>query len=183
MSKSALNNKKQKEAKKIVSNKTINLIPIAFYDDENECFVKQNSEVFDLLQFKTKNLLTSDDNTIEEDIFKITGYLRTTLYDVKIIAINFAVDTHQQQQYFKHKIELCKNNVFREMLERKLIEVSDIAKNKTQREYYLMIFSANNDSINDDRLKALQSLGGLITTVKKEKKIQVLKRINNKAKG
>ena len=159
------------------------LIPIVSYDDELQTFVMKNETVkyLDILQIKTEDLINK--SIYEKDYLNMqwAKFYKTCAADIKIISLNFPTDTSEQQRYIQYKIENCKNPVFKEFLEIKLSELKTIERNRSDREYYLMIFAEDSEQLFDVRQIINSSLGAqnLCYSLEKEKKKKIFYRFNN----
>lgn len=158
------------------------LLPIIRYDDNNNCFEMKNGKYMDLIGITTKDLEALSYDEMEWDILSFARFYKTFGSDVKIIGMNFPTNTKPQQQYVIHKLKTTKNEIYKHFLSEKLSELEWIEKNRTDREYYLMFFS-DSPLKHKDNINILQkSLGanGLVFFMNKEKKIQILFKLNNK---
>jgi len=158
----------------------VDLLPIVKI--EENCFVDKNSRYIDLLSIETKDLDSASENEVNYDIYSWTKFYKTFRDDVKIISLNFPTNTKEQTRYVQRIINKTKNDVYNYFLESKLSELEYIENNRTNREFYLMIFSKNLEQHKDNLNILTKSIGGkgLVETMTLEKKIQILFKINNK---
>ena len=165
-----------------ISKTTIDLLPFVKYNDKEDCFEMKNGGYMDLLEIRTKDLATASDDENDLDILCILKLLRTFSNDIKIISLNFPTNTKAQQQYVQHKIDNCRNEIFKRILETKLEELQFIESNKTDREFYLMFFSDTLNQHIDDLNVIFKSLNSrnLVMQLSKEKKLQIIYKLNNK---
>lgn len=167
---------------KKITKTSIDLLPFVKYNDKEECFEMKNGSYMDLLEIRTKDLATASDDENDLDILCILKLLRTFSSDIKIISLNFPTNTKMQQQYLQHKIDNCRNEIFKNILETKLEELHFIESNKTDREFYLMFFSDTVNQHIDDLNVIFKSLNSrnLVMQLSKEKKLQIIYKLNNK---
>lgn len=171
-----------KDKKVKISKDTIELLPFVKYNDDENCFEMKSGKYMDLLEIRTKDLGTASDDENELDIYCIVKLLRLFANDIKIISLNFPTNTKMQQQYVQHKIDNCRNQIFKNILENKLEELQFIEKNRTDREFYLMFFSDTVNQHTDDLNIIVNTLNSrnLCLQLNKEKKLQILYKLNNK---
>lgn len=72
------------------------LIPIADYDEELDCFVNQDGTYMNLYQINSKDLVSSDVDDIEMDCFKWAKFHKTYYSDVQILTMKFPSNTQKQ---------------------------------------------------------------------------------------
>lgn len=163
---------------------TRELIEIVGYDNNHNCYVCKDNSLIDFVQIISKDLINAADDDVNYDCLKFAKMYKLYAPDLKIIAINFPVDTSEQQEYFRHKINVTKNQAFKNILNRRLKELEWISKNNTAREYYYMMFLKDYEELDkcrnvmDSTLRT--GMDGLIQFVDKEKKDQIVFRMNNK---
>ncbi|WP_148873228.1 hypothetical protein [Serratia marcescens] len=165
-----------------ISKTVLNIIPIATYNEERGYYNCKNGLIIDIVQFVCKDLTTTNAQDIEFDIIAITKHFRTYAGDVKIISINIPTDCSNQIAYFTRKIERCKNNIQKKILQKKLNEEIWIEKNRLNKEFYYMFFSYSPENHEENLKNILNSLHqcGLVKTLDRDKKDAVLYKLNNK---
>lgn len=159
------------------------LIPITGYDQDLSCYSMKEGYM-DLLQIRSKDLVTASEDEVEYDILKFCKLYRLYEEDVKLLVMNFPCNTKIQQEYLQRKMNRTTNMIFRENLQRQIDELVWLEKNNTTREFYLMIFAKTLEELDENRrlLKSTLHTGrdGLIETIDDEKKHKILYRLNNK---
>ena len=178
--------KKNKTVKK--KSEETSILPYADYDIEYDCICYKDLELYmDILQVRTKDLYNASEDMITFDVIRMTQLFRKYAGDLKIIATNFPSDTKQQQEYIKYKIKHTKNAVNQKWLKKKLKELEYIENNRTNREFYLMFWGSSKDEIVKNREMILTSLGkgikdsGLVECMEFDKKLAILRKLNNKS--
>lgn len=166
----------------------ISILPYADYDMEYDCISYSEAELYmDILQVRTKDLYNASEDTITFDVIRMTQLYRKYAGDLKIIATNFPSETKTQQEYIKYKIKHTKNTVHQKWLRKKLKELEFVENNRTNREYYLMFWGNSKDDIVKNREMLLTTLGsgikdkGLVERMEFEKKVAILRKLNNKS--
>lgn len=153
---------------------------ISISDYKEPCYILSNGKLFNILQIKTKNLTSANEEEIEMDVLHFTRLYKTYSSDLKFIALNFPTETKIQQEYVKHKISTTANTINIEHLKIKLSQLEWIEKNRTDREFYLMFFSDDELKYKDNLAIIQKNIGEHIHELDKDKKNQVLYKINNK---
>ena len=150
--------------------------------EQNGCFLLKDESNLDILELRCKDLERISDDELELDILYFSKLYKTCPADLKIVSLNFPTDTIPQQRYFRHKLETTKNQVFLSHLDQCLQEAEWIQKNRTKREYYLFVFSENEEKRHDNISLITKSLGNnsLAYEMPLAKKKQVLYKLNNK---
>lgn len=170
--------------KTYVSHTVQDIVDVAFYDDKLKCFIEKDKTYMDIIQINTKDLISASSDDIEYDIMKYTKLYKMYADDIKIVVMNFPARTGKQQEYFRHKLKNTSNEIFKRFLQRSLDELVWIEKNDMVREYYYMIFGKKESEIIKNRDLMFNVLGKgkneLLSELSKEKKVQILERMNNK---
>ena len=162
----AMKNKNKKE-KIHITDTVKDVIDVYFYDDKLKCFIMKDKSYMDIIQINTKDLVSASEDDIEYDIMRYIKLYKMYADDMKIVAMNFPCRTGKQQEYFRHKLQNISNE-----------------KNDMVREYYYMIFGKKDTDIKKNRDLMFNVLGKgrseLLSEMDKNKKIQILERMNNK---
>ena len=158
------------------------VIPVIKYDDVVQAFqLKTEDHYMDIVQIKSKDLIDTNSYEKAEMNAQWEKFYRTSGADVKIVALNFPTNTIQQQKYFQHKIDNCKNPTLKTFLSNKLTELIYTERTLTEREFYLIFFADNKEKLDDIRRTIYGTLHGkdLVETISKRKKALVLYKFNN----
>lgn len=178
--------KKRKKGDKedTVSKKTQKYLPEIIWDDNFDCFVKEDGSCIDFVKIVSKDLSNISQDEIEVDQYRFMKLYRTYSDDLKIICMNFPCNTQKQQRYLEKKINDTKNKVQKDSLKRKLNELKWLEKNRSTREYYYMVLSKSIEDHRNNKNIIFGSLtsgrDGLVENLSKEEKIQIFFKLNNK---
>ena len=179
----AMKNKNRKE-KIHITDTVKDVIDVYFYDDKLKCFIMKDKSYIDIIQINTKDLVSASEDDIEYDIMRYIKLYKMYADDMKIVAMNFPCRTGKQQEYFRRKLQNTSNEIYKRFLQRNLDELVWIEKNDMVREYYYMIFGKKDTDIKKNRDLMFNVLGKgrseLLSEMDKNKKIQILERMNNK---
>lgn len=159
------------------------LMKIKGYDDKLECYILEDGSYANLYEIVCKDLFNISEEDIRYDQYTWTKFFKTHGDDIKIISMNYPTDTKEQQAYLRHKILHTENEAHKYFLRIKLKELMLIQKYRTNREYYLMIFSKDEEGLKENDYVLKKSLGSnlLIHPLEKEKKQKIRFKMNNKA--
>ncbi len=118
--------------------------------EQNGCFLLKDESnlIFWSCGAKTWNGFPMMNWNLISCIFQ--SCIRPARLILKSLASTFPTDTIPQQRYFRHKLETTKNQVFLSHLDQCLQEAEWIQKNRTKREYYLFVFSENEEKRHDN---------------------------------
>lgn len=176
----------RKKEKSKVSNTVLETIPILRYN-ENTHFFEMESEIYhyvDILRVMAKDRTGMDYDDIELENLAWEKFYLTYSDDIKILALNFPVDTSEQCSYYEGKIAKTKNPVFRKYLMKELAIYQNIGINKTNREFMMMIFGKTEKELDENIEFIDQYLGvgenGRVKYLSKEEKISVYHMLLNK---
>lgn len=162
------------------ANSLLNLIPIRDYN-ENQAFVCENGSIIDMMQIVCKDLDASKEYDIDFDVLQWELLFKSYLNDLKIITMNYPVDTYAQSKYAEFLIEQTVNPVFKQELNTEHQLLSIAHKKYDEREFYLMYFSKDAEEYQKNQNRILSYLGksNQIKEIAFSKKIQILSKISN----
>lgn len=180
-----LKRKKEKEdekqlqrADKNVYNETkenISIISLSEYG-----YFKTQTGYLDILQIESIDIKSMSDVEYNTYILSFTNLLKVYSEDIKIISMNYPADTSRQQQYLNKKISKCTNPNHMKFLKHRMKQLQTIESQRTNREFFLMIFGKDDKEMINNRDLALSSNRELeVFEIDVEKKIKVLRKINN----
>ena len=159
---------------------TADLVPVVDYT-EYDAFLLRDKSIIDIFKISTRDLNSAKDYDIEFDIALFTKLYRSYKGDLKIITMNYPVDTVTQEYFINQVLERTANPIAREDLEteKELLHIT----NQTfhEREFYLMFFAKNEADYRDKRNQLIGNLKnyGLLQEMNLAKKIQILYKMNN----
>ena len=158
------------------------ILPITAWDKDNYGIMSDGS-IVDFMQVTCKNLYNASEDELAYDNLKWDKLFMTYPDDLKYVVLNFPVNISTQLNYIKKIAARTENPVLFNMLQSEYDRLSYIAQKTTDRDYYLMFYAADYVQYRDKKakLKGILNEGGLplITEITREKKIQVLYKLNN----
>ncbi|MBR3642052.1 MAG: hypothetical protein IKN57_00955, partial [Parasporobacterium sp.] len=162
--------------------KTVNsLIPVASYDDVLSCYKMKNGSYMNIHRVLCKDLSNLSEPDLERDFFEWTNFYRTFGYDMKLIAINVPENCHDQLAFIDKKLSRQKNQLWRDILAEERDTLEWLEKHREQKEYYIMSFANDVDSMHDINAKINESLCNYrkALEISKEEKHVVLTKLYN----
>ena len=170
--------KKNKDVKK-VSSKVTSVLP--FLDIKKDHII-QKDELMDIIEIEGKDILSLTKNELERDINVFHALYKTVNVDLKLVSMNFPVNTQQQRDYIEYKINKTKKQIYKSFLMDKKNELEYLEKNRTNKEYYLFIYAPNLDILNSVKKTINRTLPSAlnIKDLSVEKKKLILHKLNNK---
>ncbi|PEJ57960.1 hypothetical protein CN692_10725 [Bacillus sp. AFS002410] len=172
--------KEQKEDKPIIKKSIADIIPVI--DLTANGFIElRNGEFMEILQLTTKDVYSLNEEDKNLNIYSFAFFLQSYLEDMKIVPLNFPVDTTIQQQHIQRKLERTDNQLYVPFLKKKLEELRFIEKNRTNREYYLFLYSESEFTLKNKAIQVERLLQRTtpISLLSEEKKIAILYKLNN----
>lgn len=158
------------------------IMPFASYSDESDCFVMTDGSCLSILQVRCKDLETVNETDRQYDFSSLTKFERLMPKDHKIVCLNVPTDTTKQQAYLLRRMEMCDNAFIRRQLEIKLDEEEAIMRGRTDKQFFIFIYSTSEEDARRQEQVAYEALrpAEMVFRISKEKKIDLLNRLYNK---
>jgi len=179
----------QKKAKKILASeennklrKTMNeLIPIRAYNKKLECFELVDGSFFDIIQIQCRDLNSIGLTEVDNDNKSFARLWRLYANDLKLVSMNFPIDTSQQQSYFKKVLKRTENPEYKSRLITQL-EMLNLIENYQENQFYFFGFWDSEAEMYEQRTKIFSLLGQrqLVEKISQEKKEKIIFKFNNK---
>ncbi|MBY0756295.1 hypothetical protein K5V21_12640 [Clostridium sardiniense] len=150
-------------------------------DVTDDDFMKTKNGFLNIYQIKGKDVDGGSDLEQETIIKNFMRFLRIYVYDLKLIMMNFPINTSEQQEYILNKIKNTENELYKKLLYEKLEELVELEKEKTNIEYYIMNFIDKNEH-SSEKLRTLMRSRNRdcnLMPMTLEKKLRILYKLNN----
>ncbi|MEK4306886.1 hypothetical protein [Oceanobacillus sp. FSL K6-0251] len=136
---------------------------------------------FEIVQLTSKDIYSQNSDDREKDIFLLAYFFQWYLYDIKIIPLNFPVDTSSQQRHLLKKLEKETREAYRYFLQQKLDELIFIETERTNREYYMLVYADDEFTLQTRLNHVYRLLQPVLPVVhlNDQKKINIVYKINN----
>ncbi|MEV2908302.1 hypothetical protein ABNF65_06505 [Paenibacillus larvae] len=137
--------------------------------------------VMDIFQISSYDLDTLNEDDLNRYVYMRVRFIRSYGYDYKEVALNFPINTTEQQNYWKSKRENTQNPVYLRHIDRKLEQLKFLEEERTNREFFLFIYADNKEQLEERRRIAFSQFKKSFPLIRisNKKKEDVLFMINN----
>lgn len=171
--------KEIRKANKDVLASTKDLLGFVDVDDDDSIIMKNG--YLDIFQIDSKDIYSLTDVETTMNIYNFIAFLRSYPFDIKLITMNFPVNTLKQQEFIKKKIKECDNEKYYYELIEELEQLVYLESTRQNREFYIMIFikdTEEKDSIKRTLFRS-QNIAVQLIPLTVEKKLKILFKLNN----
>lgn len=171
--------KEIRKANKDVLASTKDLLGFVDVDDDDSIIMKNG--YLDIFQIDSKDIYSLTDVETTMNIYNFIAFLRAYPFDIKLITMNFPVNTLKQQEFIKKKIKECDNKKYYYELIEELEQLVYLESTRQNREFYIMIFikdTEEKESIKRTLFRS-QNIAVQLIPLTVEKKLKILFKLNN----
>lgn len=171
--------KEIRKANKDVLASTKELLGFVDVDDDDSIIMKNG--YLDIFQIDSKDIYSLTDVETTLNIYNFIAFLRSYPFDIKLITMNFPVNTLKQQEFIKKKIKECDNKKYYYELIEELEQLVYLESTRQNREFYIMIFikdTEEKESIKRTLFRS-QNIAVQLIPLDLEKKLKILFKLNN----
>ena len=171
--------KEIRKANKDVLASTKDLLGFVDVDDDDSIIMKNG--YLDIFQIDSKDIYSLTDVETTLNIYNFIAFLRSYPFDIKLITMNFPVNTLKQQEFIKKKIKECDNKKYYYELIEELEQLVYLESTRQNREFYIMIFikdTEEKESIKRTLFRS-QNIAVQLIPLDLEKKLKILFKLNN----
>lgn len=171
--------KEIRKANKDVLASTKELLGFVDVDDDDSIIMKNG--YLDIFQIDSKDIYSLTDVETTMNIYNFISFLRSYPFDIKLITMNFPVNTLKQQEFIKKKIKECDNEKYYYELIEELEQLVYLESTRQNREFYIMIFikdTEEKESIKRTLFRS-QNIAVQLIPLDLEKKLKILFKLNN----
>ena len=171
--------KEIRKANKDVLASTKELLGFVDVDDDDSIIMKNG--YLDIFQIDSKDIYSLTDVETTMNIYNFMAFLRSYPFDIKLITMNFPVNTLKQQEFIKKKIKECDNEKYYYELIEELEQLVYLESTRQNREFYIMIFikdTEEKESIKRTLFRS-QNIAVQLIPLDLEKKLKILFKLNN----
>ena len=168
-----------RKANKDVLASTKELLGFVDVDDDDSIIMKNG--YLDIFQIDSKDIYSLTDVETTMNIYNFIAFLRSYPFDIKLITMNFPVNTLKQQEFIKKKIKECDNEKYYYELIEELEQLVYLESTRQNREFYIMIFikdTEEKESIKRTLFRS-QNIAVQLIPLDLEKKLKILFKLNN----
>jgi hypothetical protein len=171
--------KRNKEISKNVSKSIKDIYNNIGITDEGAIITKTGYMNIFQVTGKDINAFSASESTMHIEEF--IKFLQIYEDDIKVMIMNFPVNTNIQKNNVMRKLKQTDNEIFKKILNQKLQELADLEINRSNREFYIEVFSKTKQEEIEKRLNITRynSRLFLINELAFDKKMQILFKLNN----
>lgn len=175
---SKLEKKKYKKIKKNVKKSITDILNIVDFEED---LIKTKNGYMNIFQIDSKDIYSFNSDETNTHISEFARLLRMYQEDIKLVVMNFPVNTYKQKRYVVSRQNKTENERYKEILDQKLIELESLEKKRNNKEFYIFTFSKNLREEEDNKrsLKRMSSNIFSINDIDLNKKKQILYKLNN----
>lgn len=161
--------------------KITEVLPIEDITGNGYFELKDNQGYFEISQIESKDVYSASEGEKENDMASLSYIYQAYPHDIKIIPMNFPVNTEVQKSYYLKLISNCKVESYLPHLEDKLRELEHLESHRTNREYYLFIYADTEYDLSDriHFLSRLFSKSNPLVYLNEDKKVKILNKLYN----
>lgn len=163
---------------KNVNKSVIDIYPIADY--EEDCF-KTSYGYMNIYQIQSKEVYSLNENEQEKHICDFANFLRLYVDDIKIICMQFPVNTYLQQENIRNKLAKTSNERHKYFLNKRLNELVFLEKHRYNKEFFIKIFAKDLRDLQEKNhlLFRLSNESMQISNIDDDKKIKIEFKLSN----
>lgn len=173
--------KKKRTKKEKVKSSFAEIAPVIDITANGYFQLSDGNGYFDIVQLTSKDIYSLNESDKLKDIYSLAYFYQWYTHDIKVLPLNFPVDTSIQQKNLMKKFNTAKNAAQRFFLQQKIDELKFIEKNRTNREYYMFIYAEDEYTLHS-RINSAERLLSVvlpITRLDEDKKVNILYKLNN----
>lgn len=167
-----------KKELKNVDKSILDILPILDIEDN---FIKTTYGYTNIFQIESKDVYSLNRDEIERHIHDFSNFLKFYQDDMKIVCMQFPVNTLQQQENIQKKMSTTKNNMYLRFLDKRLRELQFLEEHRYNKEYFLFIYSKDYKSMSEkeDLIFRISNDSIKVRKIDLDKKIKILFKLNN----
>lgn len=172
--------KEEKSEKKKVAASTRTLHPLVDYV-EGVYQLRDRSGYLDLYQITSKDLYAQNEQETDLDVYSFDRLIRANSEDMKVVGLTYPVDTGHQQGHLIRKRDRATDAIQIQFLQQKIDELAYLQENRTNKEFYLMIFGETRQIL-QERVKAAKNMTSVsfpLEELSKNKRDNLLYKLGN----
>lgn len=177
----AVRRKEDKEKKISVKSSFAEITPITDITGNGFLELSNDDGFMEIVQVSSTDIYALNNSDKEKKISLFAFFLQWYQHDIKIIPLNFPVDTSKQQQFIQKKLNQTSKRQYQKFLEQKLRELQFIETERTNREFYMFLYAEDEFTL-QSRIHDVESQMSTVSPIIRlsdEKKINILYKLNN----
>lgn len=131
---------RKKKQKETVAKTNLSILPIRHYDAAHGCYVLQDESCFDIYRIISRDVSNLSDDELRREIYTLIKNFKTIGSDMKIISMNFPLNTNKQREFLLHHREKAGDEVRIKWIDREIEELELVDSNIHTSNFYLFCF-------------------------------------------
>lgn len=167
--------KERKEKKAAVKSSFAQISPIVDVTN-NDFFEMRSGEYMEIIQIESKDIYSLNDTDLSNDIQNLSTFLTAYMEDIKIVPLNIPLNLEKQKRFIHKRLRQNKIAAYQSFLESRLREFDNLEKHRTNREYFIFMYSEEEKKLLEKlhQIKNLLARSNPVTELSLEKKINIL---------
>lgn len=130
-----------------VEKSVVDLIPLL--DVEYDEYFRTTYGYMNIFQIASKDVYSLNQDEIGRHLHDFANFLKLYQDDMKIVCMQFPVNTEEQQENILKKIKKAEIPMYHHFLQKRLDELQFLEKNRYNKEYFLFIYAKNLNAIRE----------------------------------
>jgi len=143
-----ISEKQEKQKKTAVKSSFAEICPIIDITN-NDFFEMRSGEYLEIVQIESKDIYSLNETDLQNDINTLAIFYATYIDDLKIVPLDVPLSLERQKAYIAQRMRNNKNPAYETFLKARMKELENLEKYRTNREYFLFLYS-------DDEKKLLE---------------------------
>ncbi|MGE6370751.1 hypothetical protein ACQKDB_16605 [Planococcus kocurii] len=172
--------RKAHSTKKKVLSSFADIAPIVDITD-SEFFEMRNGEFMEILQITSKDIYSLNETDKDNDIYSLAHFFQAYLPSVKVVPLNTPVNLEIPKRHVLRDIRRNQNPYYLPHLEKKLKDLEFLENNRTDREFFLFIYSSDEKAMLENKVHArkLMARSNPLIELSLDKKLSILYQLAN----
>ena len=134
----------------------------------------------DIFQISPNDLHSLTDTDITIKLLEKARFYRSSASQHKVVGLNFPANTEKQRLYWERKKERTTDPLRILFINRKLFELEFIARERTNREFFLFVYAESSQTLEDEKASSKRMKQSFpLQTLSNEKKQDILFMMSN----
>lgn len=147
----------------------------------NDFFEMRSGEYMEILQITSKDIYSLNENDRYSDMSNLANFYISFTKDIKIIPLNVSLNLEVQKKFLYKKLNQNKIPTYQPFLEKRLEEMKQLEKHRTNREYFIFLYEDDESKLLEKihQVKNLLIRSNPLLELTLEKKYDILFQLNN----
>lgn len=162
-----------------VEKSVVDLIPLL--DMEYDEYFRTTYGYMNIFQIDSKDVYSLNQDEIERHIHDFANFLKLYQDDIKIVCMQFPVNTEIQQANILKKMSTSEIPMYHHFLQKRLNELRYLEQNRYNKEYFLFIYAKNLNGIKEreELIFRISNENVRFKKIDSDKKLKILFKLAN----